>query len=209
MATLDIEGQHVNVDDSFLSLPHDQQQSTVEEIASSLKAKPAEGSSLSGMAKSLGTGLAQGAIGLAGIPADLAHLYADNPNDPNPLGSQGLQKKVEQYTGDFYKPQGTAEDIASKMAAARTAAKAAPSAEDLLNSGSNGLKPSRHRTRLSSRHPSSRWQRTSRPKCSMRASTRPAKVRRVYSRRWIVLRPWAISGRRYAQGHGDHPQEPR
>jgi uncharacterized protein YoaH (UPF0181 family) len=115
MATLDIEGQHVNVDDSFLSLPHDQQQSTVEEIASSLKAKPAEGSSLSGMAKSLGTGLAQGAIGLAGIPADLAHLYADNPNDPNPLGSQGLQKKVEQYTGDFYKPQGTAEDIASKI----------------------------------------------------------------------------------------------
>jgi hypothetical protein len=162
---------------------------------------PESGSSLTGMLKSLGVGGAQGLMGLAGIPADLAHLYADNPNDPNPLGSQGLQKKVEQYTGDFYKPQGTAEDIASKigqfapgviggpetlltkgltrvvapavasevgkevagpygelagalgagalagtaaekfkaMAAARTAAKAAPSAEDLLSSGSKGF----------------------------------------------------------------------
>lgn len=70
------------------------------------------GSSLSGMAKSLGTGLAQGAIGLAGIPADLAHLYADK-NDPNPLGSEGIQKAIEAKTGEFYKPQGRAEQLAS------------------------------------------------------------------------------------------------
>lgn len=76
---------------------------------------PGGSSSLSGVAKSLGTGLAQGALGLAGLPADLAHLYAPNSSDPNPLGAEGLQKKVEQYTGDFYKPQGAAEDIASKI----------------------------------------------------------------------------------------------
>jgi hypothetical protein len=78
-------------------------------------APKSEGSSLGGVAKSLGTGLAQGVIGLAGLPADIAHLYAPNQSDANPLGSEGLQKKVEQYTGDFYKPQGTAEDIASKI----------------------------------------------------------------------------------------------
>jgi hypothetical protein len=72
-----------------------------------------EGSSIAGAAKSLGVGLAQGAIGLAGLPADIAHLYADNPNDANPLGSEGLQKKVEQYTGDFYKPQGRIEQLAN------------------------------------------------------------------------------------------------
>lgn len=76
---------------------------------------PEQGSSLGGMAKSLGTGLAQGAIGLAGLPADIAHLYASNQSDPNPLGSEGIQKAIESKTGDFYKPQGTAEDIASKI----------------------------------------------------------------------------------------------
>lgn len=166
---------------------------------------PQEGGSLGGIAKSLGTGLAQGAIGLAGLPADLAHLYADK-NDPNPLGSEGIQKSIEGYTGEFHKPQGTLEETAAKigqfapamiggpetlatkaltrvaapavaseaagkategtaaqpyaelagalaggagasmaaqkfkaMAAARTAANATPSAEDLLSSGSKGF----------------------------------------------------------------------
>lgn len=73
------------------------------------------GSSISGIAKSLGTGLAQGAIGLAGIPGDLAHLYAPNKDDPNPFGSEAIQKAIEAKTGAFYKPQGTAENIASKI----------------------------------------------------------------------------------------------
>jgi hypothetical protein len=76
---------------------------------------PEPSSTFGGIAKSLGTGLAQGALGLAGLPADLAHLYAPNQSDPNPLGAQGLQKKVEQYTGDFYKPQGTLEETASRI----------------------------------------------------------------------------------------------
>lgn len=75
----------------------------------------AGGSSASGVAKSLGTGLAQGVIGLAGLPADLAHLYAPDKSDANPLGSEGIQKAIEAKTGEFYKPQGTAEEIASKV----------------------------------------------------------------------------------------------
>lgn len=40
MPTLNIDGRSVNVDDSFLSLPHDQQNATVEEIAKSFAAPP-------------------------------------------------------------------------------------------------------------------------------------------------------------------------
>jgi hypothetical protein len=90
-----------------------------------------EGSSLSGVAKSLGVGLAQGAIGLAGIPGDLDNLLAKGDHyridssgfhyGPAPTGetslptSESLQKNVEGLTGPFYKPQGTAENIASKI----------------------------------------------------------------------------------------------
>lgn len=109
MPVLDIEGQHVTVDDSFLNLSHDQQNATVNEIASSLKP---QGSSLAGTAKQLGYGLVQGITGLAGLPADLAHLYAPNQSDPNPLGSEALTKKV---LGDVPAPQGTIEGIANKV----------------------------------------------------------------------------------------------
>src|SRR5512139_1399784 len=78
---------------------------------------PDEGSSLSGTAKSLGVGLAQGAIGLAGIPGDLAHLWAkaarvsDAPEAS--FGSGAIQKAIEGQTGEFYKPQGFAEKLAN------------------------------------------------------------------------------------------------
>jgi hypothetical protein len=77
------------------------------------------GSSLSGTAKSLGVGLAQGAIGLAGMPGDLAHLWAkaarvsDAPEAG--FGSQAIQKAIEGKTGEFYKPQGGIEQIASTI----------------------------------------------------------------------------------------------
>ena len=99
-----------------------------------------QGSSVGGVAKSLGTGLAEGTIGLAGMIPDisnLAHSAANkylfdpllnatvgkpsNPEvqrtfDPNKaFGSSGIQKAVESATGPFYQPQGTAEDIASKV----------------------------------------------------------------------------------------------
>ncbi len=92
------------------------------------------GSSLAGVAKSLGTGLAEGGIGLAGLPGDLSNLLAKGsqgasnyiagklgidrgPQAGGPLlpTSASLQKNVEGVTGPFYQPQGTAENIASKI----------------------------------------------------------------------------------------------
>jgi hypothetical protein len=118
MAMLNIEGRTVNVDDSFLKLSPEQQNATVDEIASSLKAKPSEGSSFGGVARSLGTGLAEGAIGLAGLPGDLSNLLAKGTGQSyeTVLPTSGsIQKRIEKYTGEFYKPQGTAEEIASKV----------------------------------------------------------------------------------------------
>lgn len=77
MATLNIEGKRVQVDDSFLKLAPDQQQATVDEIASSF-GKPglsAKDTAID-VAKSGGVGLAKGGIGLAGLPGDLGSLIS-------------------------------------------------------------------------------------------------------------------------------------
>lgn len=77
------------------------------------------GSSVGGVAKSLGTGLAEGAIGLAGLPGDLYHAglraLGDNLTPESRYGSNALKKSVEGVTGEFYKPQGVAEETASKI----------------------------------------------------------------------------------------------
>lgn len=49
------------------------------------------GEDLLGVAKSAPGRIA---AGIAGLPADLAHLYAPNQSDPNPLGSQAIQKAL-------------------------------------------------------------------------------------------------------------------
>jgi len=76
-------------------------------------------SSATGVAKSLGTGLAEGVIGLAGIPGDLYHLglraLGDNLTPESRFGSNAIKKGVEGYTGEFYKPQGTIEETANKV----------------------------------------------------------------------------------------------
>lgn len=81
------------------------------------KAEPS--SSVGGVAKSLGTGLAEGVIGLAGLPGDLYHMglraLGDNLTPESRYGSSSIKKGIEQYTGDFYKPQGVAEETASKI----------------------------------------------------------------------------------------------
>lgn len=77
------------------------------------------GSSASGVAKSLGTGLAEGVIGLAGLPSDAMHLglraLGDNLTPESAYGSNAIKKGVEGYTGEFYKPQGAIEETASKI----------------------------------------------------------------------------------------------
>lgn len=76
-------------------------------------------SSMSGVAKSLGSGLAEGVIGLAGLPGDLYHMglraLGDNLTPESRFGSDSIKKSVEGYTGEFYKPQGTAEELANKV----------------------------------------------------------------------------------------------
>jgi hypothetical protein len=117
-----------------------QNQSTGGKTPDAMPATAAKGSSVGGVAKSLGTGLAEGAIGLAGMIPDIssaahsaANKYLFDPLlnatvgkpskpeversfDPNKaFGSAGIQKAVEGVTGEFYKPQGAAEEIANKV----------------------------------------------------------------------------------------------
>jgi len=56
MATLNIDGQHVNVDDSFLALSPEDQQTTVDHIAASLSPKP-DDVSVNNVARSAATGV--------------------------------------------------------------------------------------------------------------------------------------------------------
>jgi hypothetical protein len=82
MATLNIGGRKITVDDGFLQLSPEQQNATVEEIAASLPQPKAAEPSLSAgeyaadIAKSGGVGLAEGTIGLAGMPGDARSLLS-------------------------------------------------------------------------------------------------------------------------------------
>jgi hypothetical protein len=69
MATLDIGGRKVTVDDGFLKLPADQQAAAVEEIASSM---PGQKGIVEDVAKGLGSGVVRGTAMLAGVGGDLA-----------------------------------------------------------------------------------------------------------------------------------------
>lgn len=82
-------------------------------------AQSSEGSSVSGAAKSLGVGAAKGVLGLAGLPGDVYHAglraLGDNLTPESNYGSAALQKGIEGYTGDFYKPKGGIEETAQKV----------------------------------------------------------------------------------------------
>lgn len=77
MATLDIDGRNVEVDDSFLELSPKEQNDVVGKIASSLGAKSggdinSVGSGVANVAKAFGTGVAKGVADVAGLPGDAA-----------------------------------------------------------------------------------------------------------------------------------------
>lgn len=88
---------------------------------SAAKPPPSEsgGPSLTGVGKSLGAGLAEGVIGLAGLPGDLYHMglraLGDNLTPESRFGSNAIKRSVEGYTGEFYKPKGAIEETASKI----------------------------------------------------------------------------------------------
>lgn len=98
-------------------------------------AKPPEavgGSSVSGAAKSLGVGLAEGVTGLAGLPGDLYHMglraLGDNLTPESRFGSNAIKKSVEGITGEFYKPQGAIEETINKVGQFAPAAIGGPEA---------------------------------------------------------------------------------
>lgn len=138
MATLNIGGRTVTVDDSFLSMAPDQQQATVEEIASSFDAKPQMSAmeTAEDVARSGVTGVIKGGAALAGLPGDIAELGARGIDraarfvgdklgvnvepraDQAPTyGSQDILKAIEPYTeqGQFHKPQTTAGEYAQTV----------------------------------------------------------------------------------------------
>lgn len=75
--------------------------------------------SVTGAAKSLGVGLAEGVTGLAGLPGDLYHLglraLGDNLTPESNYGSNAIKKSIEGITGEFYKPQGAIEETFNKV----------------------------------------------------------------------------------------------
>ncbi len=159
MPTLDIGGQQVEVDDSFLKLTPEQQNATVNEIVGSLpKAAPtAQGtaslpSTSTDVLKSAGVGLGKGVIDLGGMAGDLRGLasgvtsIAGNALGASPEtidqikntasrafpvmsrlpGSADIQRGIEGYTGEFYKPQTTAGKYAETIGSFVPAAAAGP-----------------------------------------------------------------------------------
>ena len=99
MATLNINGQRVTVDDSFLQLSPEQQEQTVNEIAQQLGAagsvdgaKPESG----GYGSQILSGLMEGATGALGFPIDAANAAVG-------LGMQG----VNALFGTDFKPSET------------------------------------------------------------------------------------------------------
>jgi hypothetical protein len=58
------------------------------------------------VAKSFGVGGAEGLIGLAGAPGDITSLVTGGKYGGG-FGSEAIQRAVEGYTGEFYKPQTT------------------------------------------------------------------------------------------------------
>lgn len=137
MPVLSINGTNVSVDDSFLSLSHDDQNATVDEIAASL---PKNDVSVSAdVAKGAGVGAAQGVLGLAGSVGDLTDLGArgigaasdkisdllgvnryQRPTTPSVLNNipteASLQGAVESQTGPFYQPQTGPGKVAQSVA---------------------------------------------------------------------------------------------
>lgn len=158
MPTLNISGHRVRVGDEFMSLPLDQQNAAVDEIAKTLgqgqqdaapvgqqeqpqmQPQPAKPPSmLMDAIKSAGTGLAKGAIGIAGFPGDLSNIASGTSDyiasmlmspekyqrgkamiEASKSGlrqpsTSDIQSNVEGITGEFYKPQTTAGEYAQTI----------------------------------------------------------------------------------------------
>lgn len=143
MATLNIGGKRVKVDDSFLKLSPEDQQKTVDEIAQSMGSGPQS----EGMGKAFASGAMRGTASLAGaamkaVPA--GNLIAAALGKKNPYSTENLTSGISAVTGGYsdYQPVGTKEEYA------RTVGEFAPGAAlgavtgggSLLAQGGNFLK---------------------------------------------------------------------
>jgi len=97
MPTLSIGDKSVTVGDDFLKLSPDEENATVEEIASSLGAKPeAAPMTFGGAGKALDVGLQEGVAGLASLPRTVGTL-----------GAQGIQWLANKASGALGLPEDT------------------------------------------------------------------------------------------------------
>jgi hypothetical protein len=114
MAKLTIDGiGSVTVDDTFKSLPPDQQAAVVEEIAaargSKMPAAPATPSKPTGLMNNVGAGLAEGVVGLATSPATaLEALSGGNIGGTN----KAVWDTIERWTGPRPEAKTTGEKTA-------------------------------------------------------------------------------------------------
>lgn len=87
-------------------------------------------SSLPGMGKAFGTGLAEGTIKWAGIPGDIVgagrQLLGDQSREVSFLGTHHLRQLIESQTGPFYQPKGELEKGAEALGDATPAMVIAP-----------------------------------------------------------------------------------
>lgn len=120
MATLNIEGRKVTVDDSFLKLSPEQQNATVDEIARSFSTKAApqakpEVGQAEDIAKSAGIGVVKGGIATAGAAGDMRELlslgvdYAGNKLGISP-------ETVQAFKGAAYEGATRASPITNVLA---------------------------------------------------------------------------------------------
>lgn len=125
-------------DGSTVNFPDGTSEGTINQVMTEKFAPKAE-NSLAGSAKALGVGVGEGAIALAGLPGDVVDLasrgfdYATGKNTNESIGpaakkfgSENIKKLVEGYTGEFRKPQTTAEEYLQTIGSFAPAALAGP-----------------------------------------------------------------------------------
>lgn len=109
MPTLTIGNQSVQVGDNFLSLPPEQQNATVDEIAKSLgvtgsqqtaTAPQEESPSIGDVAESLGTGAVKGILGMVGGIPDLANLAAKGIDYETGSNLEKYTQPASDYAGN-------------------------------------------------------------------------------------------------------------
>jgi hypothetical protein len=140
MATLTIGGRKVTVDDSFLSLPPDQQAAAVEEISASFGSSAApQGEKKFGLGDTWPARLAKSIYGAVTLPGDVYQGAADVPQSANMPGgetTESMGRVVDLATLAAPRPPAVGTSIAQK-------AVPAPTQKELLDAAKGGYDSAR------------------------------------------------------------------